>query len=171
MAYLALGWVITQVAGTMAPYLRLPEWTVPMVVMIGVIGFPCVLIFSWVYELTPEGLKREAEIDRSQSITHVTGKRLDYTIVGLLIAAIAMFARDRFLPRASVDEEKSRAEARPTASSNADAGRASARQDPVPVAPAPDEKSIAVLPFVNMSSDKEQEYFSDGISEELLNLL
>src|SRR5262245_3811513 len=119
MAYLALGWVITQVAGTMAQYLRLPEWTVPMVIMIGVIGFPCALIFSWVYELTPEGLKRESEIDRSASITTQTGRKLDYVIVGLLVAAIAMFALERFAPRSKVTEENSRAEARPTTTTGA----------------------------------------------------
>jgi TolB-like protein/Tfp pilus assembly protein PilF len=184
-AYLALGWVITQVTATVVPYMRLPEWTVPMVVWIGVIGFPCVLIFSWAYELTPEGLKRESEVDRSASITQNTGKRLDYIIIGLLVAAIAMFALNRFAPPSAMgagnangprdsglagttgaaEEDRGHGplpQASPTAAASAPA--------PAP-AFAPDAKSIAVMPFVNMSSDKEQDYFSDGLSEELLNLL
>jgi predicted membrane channel-forming protein YqfA (hemolysin III family) len=71
-AYLALGWVVVQVTETLAPALSLPEAVLPIVTWVGVIGFPFALIFSWAYELTPEGLKREREVDRSQSITHVT---------------------------------------------------------------------------------------------------
>jgi len=87
-AYLALGWVVTQVTSTVAPVLHLPEWISPVVIWIGVIGFPFVIMFSWIYELTPEGLKREREVDRSASITHVTSRRLDYIIIGLLVLAI-----------------------------------------------------------------------------------
>src|SRR6187399_2214862 len=98
-AYLALGWVITQVTSTVAPALHLPDWIGPVVVWIGVIGFPFVILFSWIYELTPEGLKREREVDRSASITHITSRRLDYIIIGLLVLAIGLFAFDRFSPR------------------------------------------------------------------------
>src|SRR5215468_1319164 len=97
IAYLALGWVVTQVTATVAPALHLPDWIVSVVVWIGVIGFPFLIVFSWVYELTPEGLKREGEVDRSASITHVTGRRLDYIIVGLLALALVVFALDRFV--------------------------------------------------------------------------
>ena len=98
-AYLALGWVVTQVTSTVAPVLHLPEWIAPVIVWIGVIGFPFVIMFSWIYELTPEGLKRESEVDRSASITHVTSRRLDHIIIGLLVLAIGLFAFDRFSPR------------------------------------------------------------------------
>src|SRR5215472_18716488 len=77
-AYLALGWVVVQVTSTVVPALNLPATAVPIVTWIGVIGFPFVIMFSWIYEITPEGLKRESEVDRSVSITHVTGRRLDY---------------------------------------------------------------------------------------------
>ncbi|HEX3125084.1 MAG TPA: hypothetical protein VHQ21_17435, partial [Rhodanobacteraceae bacterium] len=87
-AYLALGWVVVQITATLVPALNLPSSLVPIVTWIGVIGFPFVIMFSWVYELTPEGLKRESEIDRSASITRVTGRRLDYTIIALLVVAI-----------------------------------------------------------------------------------
>jgi TolB-like protein/Tfp pilus assembly protein PilF len=161
VAYLALGWVVTQVTSTVAPLLHMPEWIGPVVVWIGVIGFPFVIMFSWIYELTPEGLKREREVDRSASITHVTSRRLDHIIIGLLVLAIGLFAVDRFLPRKA--EPAAAAREAPAASATPDAAQTTI--------PPVSEHSIAVLPFVNMSSDKEQEYFSDGISEELLNQL
>ena len=76
LAYLTLGWVVTQVTGTVAPAMNLPAWITPVVIWIGVIAFPFVLLFAWVYELTPEGLKREREIEQSNSIRHLTARRL-----------------------------------------------------------------------------------------------
>jgi TolB-like protein/Tfp pilus assembly protein PilF len=160
-AYLALGWVVTQVTSTVAPLLHMPEWIGPVVVWIGVIGFPFVIMFSWIYELTPEGLKRESEVDRSASITRVTSRRLDHIIIGLLVLAIGLFVVDRFLPRKA--EPAAAAREAPAASAAPDAAQTTI--------PPVSEHSIAVLPFVNMSDEKSNEYFSDGISEELLNLL
>ncbi len=163
-AYLALGWVITQVTSTVAPALHLPDWIVPVVVWIGVIGFPFVIMFSWIYELTPEGLKRESEVDRSASITHITSRRLDYIGISLLVLAIGLFAFDRFVPRRVEPAAASREVQTPAMPSASTPSAASA-------VPAASDNSIAVLPFVDMSQTKDQEYFSDGISEELLNLL
>jgi TolB-like protein/Tfp pilus assembly protein PilF len=159
-AYLALGWVVTQITSTVAPLLHMPDWIGPVVVWIGVIGFPFVIMFSWIYELTPEGLKREREVDRSSSITHVTSRRLDHIIIGLLVLAIGLFALDHFGPR----------KAEPAAAAR-EVPAASTAPDAPPAAPAASDNSIAVLPFVDMSQTKDQEYFSDGLSEELLNLL
>jgi TolB-like protein/predicted Zn-dependent protease len=166
-AYLALCWVITQVTGAVVPALHLPDSIPSIVVWLAVIGFPFVVLFSWVYELTPEGLKRENEVDRAASITHVTSKRLDYAIIALLALAIGLFALQYFRPPPGV------ATAQPAAPESGAAASATTQPgapvaDPIIVV---NDKSIAVLPFVNMSSDKEQEYFSDGMSEELLNLL
>src|SRR5678816_4222684 len=86
-AYLALGWVVVQITATLVPALNLPSSLVPIVTWIGVIGFPFVMLFSWVYELTPEGLKREHEVERTDSITHVTARRLDYAVIVLLVLA------------------------------------------------------------------------------------
>ena len=158
-AYLALGWIVVQITTTLVPALNLPASIVPIVTWIGVIGFPIALLFSWIYELTPEGLRRERDVDRSTSITHVTGRKLDYAIIGLLVLAIGLFAFDRLRPRTAPPA---------TVPSAATANAAT----PAPgAAPAANEKSIAVLPFVDMSQGKDQQYFSDGISEELLNLL
>jgi TolB-like protein/tetratricopeptide (TPR) repeat protein len=169
VAYLALGWVVTQVTSTVAPAMNLPGWIVPVVVWIGVIGFPFVIAFSWIYELTPEGLKRESEVDRSASITHVTGRRIDYLIVGLLVVAIVLSAFAYLGPR------RGGSAAYPEATAPAAVPAGAPGSPAVPTATsitiATSDNSIAVLPFVDMSQAKDQEYFSDGITEELLNLL
>ena len=163
-AYLALGWVVVQITATLVPALNLPSTLVPIVTWIGVIGFPFVIMFSWIYELTPEGLKRESEVDRSASITHITSRRLDYIGISLLVLAIGLFAFDRFVPRRVEPAAASREAATPAVPSASTPSAVSA-------APAASDNSIAVLPFVNMSDEKSNEFFSDGISEELLNLL
>jgi TolB-like protein/Flp pilus assembly protein TadD len=163
-AYLALGWVMVQITATLVPALNLPSSLVPIVTWIGVIGFPFVIMFSWIYELTPEGLKRESEVDRSASITHITSRRLDYIGIGLLVLAIGLFAFDRFAPR-RVELAAASREAQTPAVPNASTPSAAS------AAPTVSDNSIAVLPFVDMSQTKDQEYFSDGITEELLNLL
>jgi len=125
------------------------------------IGFPFAVIFAWAFEMTPDGLKRESEVDRSQSITPVTGKKLNMTITGLLVLALGYFTYDKFVLSTGRDatlvEETT-----------------AAVVENALLIPGPEkevDKSIAVLPFADMSPDKDQEYFSDGLSEELLNLL
>jgi TolB-like protein/Flp pilus assembly protein TadD len=146
-----------QVASTLLPMFGAPDWAPRAVVVALAVGFLPVMLFSWVYELTPEGLKRDSEVDRTASITQTTGQRIEHAMVVLLAVALAYFAFDKFVlaPRQNAVEV---AEARK-------AGGAEALVN------AYGDKSIAVLPFVNMSADKEQEYFADGIAEELLNQL
>jgi TolB-like protein len=156
-AYLALGWVVVQATATLAPALNLPASVLPLVTWIGVVGFPFAVVFAWAYELTPDGLKRESEVDRSQSITHVTSRRLDYIIIALLLVAMLMFAADRFIPRES------------TADSVADVAPGALPQEAGTAAN--DRKSIAVLPFESLSSDVENEHFADGLHDELLTKL
>jgi TolB-like protein/Flp pilus assembly protein TadD len=167
-AYLALGWVVVQITATLVPALNLPSSLVPIVTWIGVIGFPFVIMFSWIYELTPEGLKRESEVDHSASITHITSRRLDYIIISLLVLAIGFTAFDRYGPR-RIASATSIEMTVPAVSTGAAASPAAPAASPP--SPVVSDNSIAVLPFVNMSSDKEQDFFSDGITEELLNLL
>jgi hypothetical protein len=163
IAYLALAWLVTEVAGTLFPAFGIPDWGVRFIVIVFALGLVPALIISWVYELTPEGLKREKDVVHDASITHLTAKRLDVFTIGLIVVAFAFILTDRFWlsPRHA---EQSAFPAAVVTDTVQTAGTE-------PAEPQYPPNSIAVLPFVNMSDDAANEYFSDGISEELLNLL
>ena len=164
IAYVVLSWVMLQVTDVVVPILSLPDWVARLVLFLLVIGFPFALFFAWVYELTPEGIKREKDVDRSRSITGKTGRKLDRFIIGVLVIAVAVLLLERFTGEVS-DDDATQAPQQ-VASEPIDSDSVASLQD----APGND-KSVAVLPFVNMSDDEQNEYFSDGISEELLNVL
>jgi TolB-like protein len=159
IGYIVSSWLLAQVADLVLENIGAPDWVMQTILLVLALGFPVVVFFSWAYEVTPEGIKRESEVDRTQSTTQVTGRKLDRAITGVLVIALAYFVYDKFVL------DPSRDEALVEATTQAVTERA-------PVEPeieANTEKSIAVLPFVNMSDDKD--YFADGLSEELLNLL
>jgi TolB-like protein/lipoprotein NlpI len=156
-AYIVTGWLIIQVVETVLPAYGYGDAAIRLVVTLFAVGLIPVLIFAWAFELTPEGLKKEKDIDRSHSITPTTGKKLDRVIMVVLALALGYFAFDKFVlseSREAAIAETARHE-----------GRSEALVESY------GEHSIAVLPFVDMSPQGDQEYFSDGISEELLNLL
>jgi len=133
--YVIAAWLIIQVVDVMMSVVGLPAWAGRVTFAVLAIGFPIALIFSWFYEITPAGISLEKDVDPQESITRVTGRRLEFIVISLLCAGLIVFAYDKWWIGG------------------------------------PPEQSIAVLPFTNMSGDPDQEYFSDGISEELLNVL
>jgi TolB-like protein len=152
VAYLVTAWVTLQLADIVLESMDAPNWVIQAFMLALGLGFPLALIFAWAFEMTPEGIKKEKDVDRSQSITRQTGQKLNRSIIVVLALAVVLLLFDRFMPQSESKE---------------------ALSEPETVLAVPEEKakSIAVLPFVNMSSDTEQEYFSDGISEEILNSL
>ncbi len=147
IAYAVASWVLLQIVDVISPIFELPLWAPKLIFVILAIGLVPALIFAWVFELTPEGIKKESEIDRSGSIAPHTGRKLNKIIIGSLVIAVVLLLVDRqFSNPANAPHE--------TVAAISDT-----------------EKSIAVLPFVNMSSDAEQEFFADGITEEILNSL
>ena len=96
LAYVVLTWLLLQVIDTLGPIFDLPEWAPKLVLTILGIGFPAVLLFAWAFELTPEGIKREKDVDRSQSITSNTGQRLDRITIGVLLVAVGVLLVDKF---------------------------------------------------------------------------
>ena len=143
--YAASAWLLVQVATQVFPFFHIAEWVVRWIVVAAAIGFPFAILLSWFYEWTPQGLQRESEIAPNESITRQSDKKLDRWIIAILALAVVLLLADKLiLPKAA----------------NPGSDKA-----------ATSDKSIAVLPFLNMSSDKEQDYFSDGLSEELLNQL
>ena len=164
IAYVVTAWLTLQVADIVLDNTPAPEWVMQVIMLLLGIGFPIALLFAWAFEVTPEGLKKEKDVDRSQSIAQSTGRRLDFAIIAVLIVALGYFAWDKF----TLQNDTAVPATSGILENTGDAEQARVASDQ---ASAPPEKSIAVLPFVNLSSDPEQEFFSDGISEELLNVL
>ena len=145
IAYVIGGGLMIELMDTIAPRLGMPDWVPTFIIIAVLMGLPIVLAFSWSYEMTSQGLKKTHEVDADASITHSAGRKLDFIIISALVLALGYFVWER--------------QQQPAA------------PQPETTAGTPAFKAIAVLPFVNLSNDPEQEFFSDGISEELLNVL
>ena len=152
IAYVIVAWLLLQVADVVLNNIEAPAWVFQAILLLLVIGLPMTSIFAWAFELTPEGIKKERDVDRSESVTRITGRKLDFAIIGMLILALGGVVWTNYLR----NPEPSSAQINGTT-----AVETEARVD----------TSIAVLPFVNMSADPDQEFFSDGITEEILNTL
>jgi len=141
--YLAASWLVLQITDVLTSLLDLPRGVGQFVVVLVAVGLPIALVVAWVYELTPQGLKRESDVALDAASRRLMARRLNLVTIAVALLAITAVIVDRLLPTPAVPVESGAGEA----------------------------KAIAVLPFVNLSSDPEQEYFSDGITEEILNLL
>ena len=151
IAYAVVSWLLLQVADVVLDNIEAPTWVFQAILLLLVIGFPVAIIFAWAFEMTPEGLKREHEVDRSQSITSQTGRRLDFLIIGVLVVAVGVLLADKFLL------------SEPPMTPETVAEDIAEPEETVP--------SIAVLPFVNMSADEDSAYFSDGLADTVLHML
>jgi len=167
VAYLITAWVVLQVADIVLENIAAPAWVIQAAMLFLALGLPIALIVAWAYELTPEGLKKEKDVDRTQSITHKTGRKLDLTIIGILAVAVVVLLLDRFTGADAVPQPGPASEPVSQVEVATDSEAVEEEPDPHKFS----DRSVAVLPFVNMSSDPEQEFFSDGISEEILNAL
>ena len=148
IAYVVVGWLIIEVIDTIAPRLGMPEWVPTFFIIAVLVGLPIALLFSWAYEVTPEGVMKTEEVDRSASITHSTGRKLDRVIIAALVLALGYFVWDKF----GVEEQ-------PTSGGK-----------PVTIAGI-EAPIIAVLPFVNLSLDPNHAFFADGLAEDLITRL
>jgi TolB-like protein/Tfp pilus assembly protein PilF len=152
VAYAVVSWLLIQVATQVFPFFEIPNWAVRLVVLLLILGFPVALILSWAFEITPEGIKRESEIEPNKSITHHTGRRIVGLTIGLGVIAAGLLAFQLLHSKSS---------------GNAVVPAATA---PSAAAEAP-TKSIAVLPFENLSDEKSNAYFAEGIQDEILTRL
>ncbi len=143
-AYAVVGWITIEVIDTLAPRMGMPEWVAGFVILLVLIGFPIALLFSWAFEMTPEGIKKTEDVDADESIKSTKGQKLNYFIIAAL-ASFILF--QQFSP--SLSNISPFAENEPVATSI----------------------GIAVLPFADLSQDGDQEYLGDGVAEEILNVL
>ena len=145
-AYAIVGWLIIQICATTFPFLNLPDWFITAVIVFVLIGFPLAIIFAWAFELTADGLKKTDEVDKTESVTPKTGKKLNYWIIGALTATIVFMGVERIW-------------------------FAGSHSDTPPVSDLSYKASVAVLPFVDLSPESDQEWFSDGLTDDILNNL
>ncbi|MCK0177894.1 tetratricopeptide repeat protein [Flavobacteriaceae bacterium S0862] len=150
LAYIVVSWVIIQVMSIILPTIEAPAFVMKLLLVVILIGFPLWIVFAWVYEITTDGIKKTININLDESITPVTNNRLNKIIIISLVVAIVLLSINLFIGNNFIGISNSKD-----------------RIDVISI----DDKSIAVLAFTDMSQDKDQEYFSDGISEEILNLL
>jgi TolB-like protein len=166
--YLVGAWLIVQVAETVLPAFDVPGWVLRATIILLAIGFVPALVFSWVFELTPDGLKRESEIDRSQSSVDQTARKLDIAVIVLLLGIGGLLL---WGPRDAPSGPTPVADGTGAAPANAADGADDGAEGVDPASNAPHAKSIAVLPFADFSPGGDQAWFADGLAEEILNAL
>ena len=167
MLYVVAAWLVIEVAETVLPIFDVPDGVLRGLVVLLVIGLVPALGFAWIYELTPEGLKRDTGVAENTEFSATTGHRLNWATLVVAVLAISFLAYDRLVPRDTVSEPEIR---QPTASAAAPAA-APLESRAGTVATADQRPAVAVLPFANLSTDPEQEFFADGMTEDILTRL
>jgi TolB-like protein/Flp pilus assembly protein TadD len=175
IVYVAVAWLLLQIADTLGPALHLPDWVISAVAFLLILGFPVALILAWAFELTPEGVKLETPTGAGVPGAAAGPSKFSPAVITALVLAVGYFAFDKFVLDTDSEPQDGTA-ATEVAGATPDPATEpvtdpALEQAPAPAEPSTPDNSIAVLPFINMSSDPEQEYFSDGLSDELLNLL
>ncbi len=172
IAYGITAWLLIQIADILLETFKAPDWTMQFIVVVLLIGFPLALFFAWAFELTPEGVKREKDIDRDESIAPSTGKKLDRVIILGLVVVIAVMGIERFWFAGPGTGEPAAAPTRTAMETGQADGAEPASTPELEVeADMHHQESVAVLPFTAMSSGEDDEYFADGLTEEILNSL
>jgi TolB-like protein/Tfp pilus assembly protein PilF len=159
--YGVTAWLILQAGDVLFALLGLPDWTLKLVLGVLVLGMPIALVFSWIFEMTPEGIKLEKDVDRSSSVTPETGRKLNNaTLVVAIVAIVLVLVQQTGLMPSSSPAQNVPESVAPLAT-----------LDKAPELPIDARPSVAVLPFVDMSPQKDQEYFSDGLADTLMHVL
>jgi len=157
--YIVAAWVVLQVAETLLPVFDVPNSAIRIIVLIMALGFPLAVVLSWVFELTPDGLKLDKDVRVDSGVKQQTSRKLNWATLIAAVLAIGLLVADRMMPE-------------PASSSTPALQTAEVVPEPAAVASdEPDPASIAVLPFEDLSPQGDQGYFSDGIAEEILNVL
>jgi TolB-like protein len=167
LAYAVVAWLLLQIAAIVVPTFDAPQWVMPTLTFVLILGFPLVLIVAWSFEITPEGIKKTAHVPLEDSITHVTGQKLNYLVTTLLAVAVVFLVVDNYV----LDDS---AEPRAGGEGSATVTQTPAVSPVVDAAPSGSAvlpNSVAVLPFVNLSPKEDEAYFAAGIHEEILNQL
>jgi len=157
--YIVAAWVVIQVAETLLPVFDVPDTAIRIIVLILALGFPLAVVFSWVFELTPEGLKRDKDVRVDPETKQQTAHRLNWATLIAAVVAIGLLMADRLLLEPAATRAPTAATENPI------------DDETVTTDEGPDPASIAVLPFADLSPEGDQQYFSDGIAEEILNVL
>jgi TolB-like protein len=163
-AYLVLAWLLIQIAVAVFPTFGAPGWVTRSIIIVLVMGFPIALILAWAFELTPEGIKPTAQVDPEDSIRPHTGQRINLLIIcALSLAVVFLLVNDYVFDDVATVEAST-----PAADSTSAVADVTAPDTTATVAA---ENTIAVLPFTNLSNDADQDYFADGLTDELINKL
>src|SRR5438094_8067040 len=152
VAYAVVAWLLIQAASIVLPAFDVPPWVMKVFIIVIIFGFPLALIFSWAFEITPEGIKLESEIEPNKSVTRRTGRKIVATTIALAVVAAGLFVYQLVRSRSTSTPQNTASAARTEAATVS-------------------QKSIAVLPFDNLSRDPDNAYFCEGVQDEILTRL